>query len=252
MTPGSNTIFEWRDNWNRDAWESTCPWCKTKTFLLRGPEDDDINTQRRCECPLCGWHASRYIWLSKVTGSFDGLYSMTVLRNFEDLNSVKLSIEEVGSYLKRSVTDAYSLDWRRFEEVVKWIFQRQGLETMLTQRTRDGRADVFLLTNGTTQAIVECKKYAHSRMLLVKAVRSLVGIDLNLKSRRAYLVTTNTESAAAQLNVGEVQGKGHYIDMVAATELAQLLGVYNASLPRLDKLDSAARTKIISQWRSPY
>ncbi len=176
---------------------------------------------------------------------------MAVLKNFQDLNSVELSVEVVGSFLRRSYSDIYSLDWRRFEEIVDGIFRQQGFETVLTQRTKDGGADVLLLSNGSIQAIVECKKYGASRTVGIAAVRSLLGACVDWGVRRAYLVTTSRISKAAQIKATELRKQGYDIDLVAATELASLLKVYNASLPGLDQLDEHARAAIIERWQPP-
>lgn len=120
-----------------------------------------------------------------------------------------------------------------------------------TQPTADGGADIVLLSNGNTHAIVECKKYAESRTVGVELVRSLVGACVDWNVRRAYLVTTTGISATARAKASDYRRLGYDIDLVAATELAKLLEVYNSDLPPLGELDVDARRHVISQWSPP-
>lgn len=244
-------VFDWVEtNEPTDSWVSTCPWCDTATAMMRGPEDDDVNTHRKCECPLCGWKSSRYIWLSKRTGMFDGIYKNSVLKEFQDLDSSSLSVDEIGSYLRRSFSDIYSISWRRFEELVEGVFKHQGFETILTQQTRDEGADILIISNGRTQAIIECKKYSESRTLGVEIVRSLVGACVDWNVKRAYLVTTTDATAPARLKVADYKRRGYDIDLVTATELSELLGVYSKTLPGLEHIDQEKRIEIASKWEA--
>jgi len=246
MDSGNHTIFVWDETMNQDAWERFCPWCGTENILMRGPEDGEYNVHRRCECPLCGWYSSRYIFLMKTTGLFEGIYRLATLRSF-DLDSSKLSVEDVVLHLKSHFSDIYSIDWCKFEEIVEGIFRQQGFRTILTQRSLDDRVNLLLLSDDSTEVMIECKKDAKHRTLGIEIISTIEGINIDWDGNRAYIVTNTNVSETVRLNAEDLGKYGYGIDMAAATELAQALGVYNDQYPSLHNLDSEQRTAIIKQ-----
>jgi len=200
------------------------------------------------KCPLCGWELNiSQNYCATVGGAEDSTNcSESVLRAF-DVNAPEVGLNELGGWLKRNLSDVYSLSARRFEELTADVFSSHGYRVALTQSTRDGGADILLLKHDSDMltAIVECKRYARRRRVGVSLVRTLVGAAVAWDVRRAYLVTTSGFSPDAQHLVTDYQRYGYDIDLVGFSDLASLLGVYNPDLPRLDHLTSKMRAEII-------
>lgn len=244
MDSNDQSLFVWRGTLEQDMWESECPWCGTDNILLRGPEDDDYNVQRRCECPLCGWYTSRYVCLSKTTGLFDGIYHMAALRPL-GRDSVQLAMKEAISYLRSHFSDLYSTDWLQLEEAAEEIFRHHGFDTVLKRRCRDGEADLLLLANGLTESLVGCWKDAENRTLDVEAATALMGMRIEWDEDRAYLVTTTDVAEPARPEQVDRHICAYDMDLEAATEFAQALGIYNDRLPGPRDLDAEQREAII-------
>jgi DNA-binding transcriptional regulator/RsmH inhibitor MraZ len=95
----------------------------------------------------------------------------------------------------------HGLPARRFEELVAELFARQGFTVTLTQKTRDGGADLYLVEHsaiGKTLTVVECKRYAPHRRVGVSVVRQLIGVVEAKRATAGLLVTTSTFSRDAK------------------------------------------------------
>jgi hypothetical protein len=249
-------LFVWRTTSDRSgSTRRFCPICRTVPSNSSGTHQFvGLNTSfwRGQRCPLCGWRleiSENYRGTSRgeeqSTSGFE-----SVLRKF-DLNAPEVGLNELGGWLKRNLSDVYSLSPRRFEELTADVFNAHGYRVALTQSTRDGGADILLLQHDsdTLAAIVECKRYARRRRVGVSLVRTLVGAAVAWDVRRAYLVTTSGFSPDAQHLVDDYERYGYDIDLVGFSDLASLLGVYNPDLPRLDHLTSRMRAEIIAANR---
>jgi restriction endonuclease Mrr len=199
-------------------------------------------------CTLCGWGGAKF----RNTDTGFGMVadppwnSVKELRAF-DLSSSEIALSELASHLKRRYSDIYSLDARRFEELVADVFSEDGKDAMLTQQTRDGGVDIFLRnrTTGEIDAVIECKKYASTRKVGIAPVQRLAGVALEWQSKRAFVVTTSEFTSPAIASAKRISDSGVIgMDLVAATELLQMLGVYNDHLPPLNLITSQLREDI--------
>lgn len=96
--------------------------------------------------------------------------------------------------LAQAPQDLFSMNPRRFEELVAELLERDGLQVQLTPRTRDGGRDIVALHQGETgqhMYLVECKRYSPSKPIGVGLVRSLYGVVEQEKATGGILVTTS-------------------------------------------------------------
>lgn len=268
-TANQVTLFVWRMVWAVDDNRSLgiggiCPCCRSDLIdnspnaIVKSPDPMDyavelmsldaeqLETVLR-SCPLCGWNLKfePELWVGGEAPHMSGSQRMSVLREF-DINSPEVALGEIGSHLKQHYSDVYALDWRRFEELVCDVFKAHGFTCTLTQRSRDGGADVLVFSQGSKpSAIVECKKYAASRKVGIVALRALVGAAVDFQVRRAYLVTNTDFSCVIREKVSDFKRHGFEIDLVAASEFLSLLEVYDEKLPPIHLLDREALDQII-------
>jgi hypothetical protein len=258
MTPDCLSLFVWRDNRTfEDALPvycrnlsfernptCSCPFCGVvfrAIVLAKGSIYDDI----RLACEQCGFHALQTEYLSGlgegVIGFGDAypapLWDVAHLKTLE-LNSSELGLGELGSHLRRNVSDIYALTPRRFELLVEDVFRNLGYRTQLTKQTRDGGYDVLLSGSDGMQVLVECKRYAKDQRVRVSTVRELLGVQLCKGVRFGKLVTTAyftepARSTALEVNEGD---SGFHLDLIDIEELAKCLSVYNVALPPLEIL----------------
>ncbi|MGH7242358.1 MAG: restriction endonuclease [Phycisphaerales bacterium] len=197
-------------------------------------------------CPLCGWCLKYWPFVGGETPIVDS-GCVAELKEF-DINSTALSLEELGAYLRRHVADVYGLHWRRFEELVADVFRAHGFQILLTQQTRDGGADLIVVSkdDGKPIGIVECKRYAAERRVGISAIRCLTGAALQFDVQQAYLVTSSEFSSIAQAGARELEQRGMAFDLISCSRLLEMLQVYTMGLPSLHLLSDTARAEIAS------
>jgi Restriction endonuclease len=72
----------------------------------------------------------------------------------------------------------HSMTPRQFEEFAAELFEKEGYNVTLTQQTRDGGKDLFVVENkrfGSFIYYIECKKYSFDNPVGVRVVRELYG-----------------------------------------------------------------------------
>ena len=102
--------------------------------------------------------------------------------------------EELVKYLAEHPKRLYSLNPRKFEELVEAIFRDFGYDVVLTPRSRDGGLDIRAIRKdsvGTLLYLIECKRYAETRPVGVEIVRSLYGVTANEHASCGLIVTTS-------------------------------------------------------------
>jgi len=102
--------------------------------------------------------------------------------------------DEIIRCLAKQPNDLYSLDPRKFEELIAELLCRDGLRVQLTPATRDGGRDIlaFLDTSiGSHLHLVECKRFAPHRPITVELVRNLYGVVEAERATSGLLVTTS-------------------------------------------------------------
>jgi hypothetical protein len=105
--------------------------------------------------------------------------------------------------LSKELLDA--LEWRRFEELVTWYFQKTGLEAKRSRVGADGGVDILLSRPDDAEpfAYVQCKAW-HQYKVGIKPVRELFGVMASDKIPSGFFVTTGEFTEEA---VRFVQGK---------------------------------------------
>ena len=222
--------------------ERTCPLCRG-AFTWKRTWTDPVNptgwihnssSKDWVTCTRCGWFAA--IEESASGGFLVNLWTVGVLRAFES-ELAEEAMAEASSYLRRRMSDPYSLDWRQFEKLVGEVFLRMGYGILVTQQSKDGGADIILFGDGSEIAgIVECKKFAKERKVGLSLVRQLAGAALSFRTRTAFLITTSDFTSPA-VEAGRLyRGLGFEITMKSASSLLDELGVRNRNYDSLENL----------------
>jgi HJR/Mrr/RecB family endonuclease len=258
------TLFRWssRDLWSGgvswlDIPESerkrprVCPCCDTSLLRRVTSRDDWDRSDDSSRCPLCGWDYT-YHSENQEFGVGDGLYVSTLLTL--QSNHAQPALTALAMHLRKNFADIYRLDWRQLEHLVADVFRAHGHEVVLTSPTKDGGADVLLFheSEGQLYSIVEVKKRKGSRSVGVDLVRNLVGAAIDWGVQEAYLVTTSRISRPAKDLSLRYRARGLEVDLVAASELFQLLQIYDRSIPRLEFLSATARSALIEANRNTW
>ena len=259
MTITENShLFAWRAKTNIEEELSfpTCLFCHGKIKVDVIEERNDIDGRQRWvsnNCTVCGWGYASYrnTDVEFVGAGVAGVpnsdwNSVKELRVF-DISSSEVALTELGTHLKRRYSDIYALDARRFEELIADVFSEQKKDTVLTQRTRDGGVDVFLRDrlSGEVDTVIECKRYAQYRTVGIAAVQRSAGVALEWQAKKAIVVTSSQFTASALQSARNIARGGVVgMDLVDATDLLKLLGVYNDKLPPLQLITPEIREEI--------
>ncbi|MEY8757925.1 restriction endonuclease [Peribacillus frigoritolerans] len=109
--------------------------------------------------------------------------------DFTDVNT------ELIKYLSRSPELMYTLDPRKFEELVAELFKRKGYDVSLTQRTRDGGKDIYAVRKdsiASTLFVIETKRYSKTNKVGVEIIRGLYGVKTAERANVGMIVTTSS------------------------------------------------------------
>lgn len=256
------TVLVWRSLQTHSSekfGDGPCPMCAT--LLVNEAESYEyegswgpgtggpgVTLTETSRCPLCGW---TYAWEQDTHGYYNTPLtqaSTSVLRNL-DLNSDDLRLVELGTHLSTHSERLFDLSPRRFERLMSRLFSDLGFDAVHTGRAGDGGADIVLFRDShrKTWGIVECKRYAKHRKVQPEVLRSLIGAAVDFGVRRAYLVTTGKVSGGFRVKLDDFRSKGYELELLQATEILKMLGVYSKALPSLDKLSKRIRTEIVSE-----
>jgi HJR/Mrr/RecB family endonuclease len=129
--------------------------------------------------------------------------------------------EELIKYLAKHPNQLYSLDSRKFEELVEAIFKDFGYETTLTQSSKDGGFDIRAIRKdsvGTLLCLIECKRRSPDIPIGVDIVRGLYGVTATEHASCGLIVTTSHFTSGAK----EFARKNQY--QVSLREYADLVG----------------------------
>jgi restriction system protein len=91
--------------------------------------------------------------------------------------------------LSKELLDA--LEWRRFEQLVTWYFEKSGFKAKRSRVGADGGVDILVSSPGENQpsAYVQCKAW-RSYKVGIKPVRELLGVMSADGIRSGYFVTS--------------------------------------------------------------
>jgi len=131
---------------------------------------------------------------------------------------VGAKLPERFTVFSRELLDA--LEWRRFEQLVTWYFQKTGFEAMRSRVGADGGVDIHLAKKGETTpfAYVQCKAW-YAYKVGVKPIRELFGVMAADGIGTGYFVTTGDFTVEAQQFA---LGKG--MKLVSGAYLLERLG----------------------------
>lgn len=90
---------------------------------------------------------------------------------------------------------------RQFEELLAALYEREGFDVELTQETRDGGVDLYLVRHesfGRVLTLVDAKRYRADRPVGVGAVRKLFGSVETKNASMGIIATTSFFSRPAQ------------------------------------------------------
>jgi restriction system protein len=101
----------------------------------------------------------------------------------------------------------YALRPRQFEELLAGIFARQGFDVELTQQTRDGGIDLYVVHHtpaGRLLTLVDAKRNRADRPVGVGIVRQLYGVVEARKASAGLIATTSFFSPEARALQAEI------------------------------------------------
>lgn len=114
------------------------------------------------------------------------------------LPQVRIELAEVNDelikFLASHPDQLYSLNPRKFEELVETIFRDFGYDVILTPRSKDGGLDIRAIRKdslGTFLCLIECKRYRASQPVGVAIVRGLYGVVASERASCGLIVTTS-------------------------------------------------------------
>jgi len=113
------------------------------------------------------------------------------------------------------------LHWRKFEELVAELLNRDGFDVELTPPSRDRGVDIYARRSerlGPVLYLVECKRFSPQRPIGPDLVRGLYGVVERERATRGILATTSFFTAGARL---EADGDLAYrLSLKDATEMS--------------------------------
>jgi restriction system protein len=95
----------------------------------------------------------------------------------------------------------YSIDPRKFEELVADLYARAGYEVELTNVSRDGGVDIYAIQRtvfGSFLTVIDCKRYRKDRPVQVGLVRQLLGTVEAHHASVGVLATTSYFTSGAK------------------------------------------------------
>ena len=117
--------------------------------------------------------------------------------NTYEENEIRQEVNEACVNIEQILNDKnkiYQISPRDFEKLVAEVFSRQGYNVKITPATRDGGCDIIATKdiNGIPYMIlIECKRYSKERKAGVQLVRSLLGVQSDMRANKAILVTSS-------------------------------------------------------------
>jgi len=206
--------------------------------------EDILGSASSCSgnCSRCGWQYS--FWFGGSSAEYGAHHRGAVLRQFP-INAEDVALNELGAHLRRRYSDVYSLSPRRFEELIDDAFKALGHRTILTQPSKDGGADLILLSSNGREVsgIVECKRNAEARKVDVSIVRQVVGASIFWEAQCAFIVTSSAFTREAIRLSSSFRRQGFPIDLICADKLLRMLEVYNLALPPLPEIDASSENR---------
>lgn len=138
-------------------------------------------------------------WLARGGGR-QPLYQQA--KAFPQSEAVAVGVNDaLIAYLANNPAALYTVDPRKFEEIVADIWHKFGYDVQLTPRTRDGGKDLYAAKHdlyGDVLYVIECKKYGPNSPVGVEIVRALYGVAEAERATAGILATTSYFTAPAK------------------------------------------------------
>jgi len=134
---------------------------------------------------------------ARVSAGFGHTISQT-LRATVELPALDLRVQAVDQALIEELAVRpellYGLRPRQFEEMMAELYEREGFEVTLTQQTRDGGVDLYLVRHtsfGKLLTLVDTKRFRADRPVGVGIVRQLYGVVEAERASAGVIATTS-------------------------------------------------------------
>jgi restriction system protein len=144
-------------------------------------------------------------------------------------NVFKLAVVDTNQILLRKIKEdptlLYSLDPRKFEELVAEMLAQRGYEITLTPPSKDGGLDMYAARKddlGSFLYLVECKRYTPPAKVGVSVVRSLYGVVQQKQANGGIVVTSSFFTKGAKDFQENLPYQMHLRDYIA---LQKWLGI---------------------------
>lgn len=131
--------------------------------------------------------------------------SQSTFLSLERRESFIITLDESAALteLARNAEYIHRISPRRFEELICALYRAAGLETQLTDATRDHGTDLLVWTPGSLfgerfLTVVQLKKYSPSVKVGESAIRDLKGTQMLFNAHRAECLTTSDFTTSAR------------------------------------------------------
>jgi hypothetical protein len=109
--------------------------------------------------------------------------------------------DEILKQINQDFSSIYSIEPRKFEELVAELLDRDEFQVEITPKTRDGGRDILAYKEsdvGTHLFLIECKRYAAHKKIGLDIVQRLHGVRDDERASAAVIVTTSSFSPDAK------------------------------------------------------
>jgi hypothetical protein len=112
--------------------------------------------------------------------------------------AVELAVKGIGDELIARLAEnpelMYDLDWRRFEELVAELYERQGYEVTLTRGSKDGGVDIYALhraPHAKFLTVIDAKRNHAGNPVGVELVKQLRSTVADANAHMGVIATTS-------------------------------------------------------------
>jgi len=123
--------------------------------------------------------------------------------------------DKIKSYFAKHPEKLYTLDPRKFEELISEILKDLGFDTELTSITRDGGRDIYAWVKTAVTSFlmfVECKRWNPSKKVGISVVQRLHGAAKTDGAHKSMIVTTSFFTKTAQDEQKKIRREMELID----------------------------------------
>jgi hypothetical protein len=183
---------------------------------------------------LIGWAIFRHYRNKLESEHVETYLGITGISASTEIDPEDDESDQTGTTFSQELLDA--LEWRRFEELVTWYFEKTGFQARRSRVGADGGVDIHLFRMGDDRpfAYVQCKAW-YTYTVGVKPVRELFGVMAADGIGTGYFVATGGFTEEARMFA---DGKG--LKLVSGIHL----------LEKLESLSDLDRSEILRKVTS--